>query len=87
MPDDDLESLTGFDTLDFADHDSEEVATNSQHVQGLRFMFKDMVSLLNVEEVFKKVNAKGEKWEKDNPKTTSEEKNSQNANQTKGSKI
>ncbi|GKB13213.1 hypothetical protein Tco_0847136 [Tanacetum coccineum] len=37
------------------------VATNSQHVQDLRVMFKDMVSLLEVAKVFKKANAEGEK--------------------------
>nr|GEW94398.1 retrovirus-related Pol polyprotein from transposon TNT 1-94 [Tanacetum cinerariifolium] len=42
------------------------VATNSQHVQDLRVMFKDMVSLLEETEVFKKANAEGEKWEKNN---------------------
>ncbi|GJX69737.1 hypothetical protein Tco_0305464 [Tanacetum coccineum] len=43
------------------------VATNSQHVQDLRVMFKDMVSLLEAAEVFKKANAEEEKWEKNNP--------------------
>ncbi|GKF30711.1 hypothetical protein Tco_0100509, partial [Tanacetum coccineum] len=33
------------------------VVTNSQHVQDLRVMFKDMVSLLEAAEVFKKANA------------------------------
>ncbi|GJV70975.1 hypothetical protein Tco_1490970 [Tanacetum coccineum] len=37
------------------------VATNSQHVQDLRVMFKDMVSLLETAEVFKKANVEGEK--------------------------
>nr|GEY59412.1 retrovirus-related Pol polyprotein from transposon TNT 1-94 [Tanacetum cinerariifolium] len=37
------------------------VATNSQHVHDLRVMFKDMVSLLEATEVFKKANAEGEK--------------------------
>ncbi|GJZ23008.1 hypothetical protein Tco_0560467 [Tanacetum coccineum] len=37
------------------------VATNSQHVQDLRVMFKDMVSLLEAAKVFKKANAEGEK--------------------------
>ncbi|GJS83128.1 hypothetical protein Tco_0749669, partial [Tanacetum coccineum] len=37
------------------------VATNSQHVQDLRVMFKDMVFLLEAAEVFKKANAEGEK--------------------------
>ncbi|GKA33175.1 hypothetical protein Tco_0719542 [Tanacetum coccineum] len=35
--------------------------TNSQHVQDLRIMFKDMVPLLEVAEVFKKAKDKGEK--------------------------
>nr|GFA60371.1 hypothetical protein [Tanacetum cinerariifolium] len=43
------------------------VATNSQHVHDLRVIFKDMVSLLEAAEVFKKANAQGEKWEKNNP--------------------
>ncbi|GKC20881.1 hypothetical protein Tco_1023031, partial [Tanacetum coccineum] len=37
------------------------VATNSQHVQDLTVMFKDMVSLLEAAEVFKKANVKGKK--------------------------
>nr|GEX60700.1 hypothetical protein [Tanacetum cinerariifolium] len=37
------------------------VATNSQHVQDLRVMFKDMVSLLKASKVFKKADAEGEK--------------------------
>ncbi|GJR89707.1 hypothetical protein Tco_0213718, partial [Tanacetum coccineum] len=32
------------------------VATNSQHVQDLRVMFKDMVSLMEAAKVFKKAN-------------------------------
>ncbi|GJT83629.1 hypothetical protein Tco_1057971 [Tanacetum coccineum] len=40
------------------------VATNSQHVRDLRVMIKDIVSLLEAAKVFKKDNAKGEKWEK-----------------------
>nr|GEX11333.1 hypothetical protein [Tanacetum cinerariifolium] len=60
------------------------VAINSQHVYDLMVMFKDMVSLLKVAEVFKKANAKGEKWEKNNP---GEEKDAQHPNQTKGEKI
>nr|GEU74514.1 hypothetical protein [Tanacetum cinerariifolium] len=43
------------------------MATNSQHVRDLRVMFKDMVSILEAAEVFKRANAKGEKWEKNNP--------------------
>ncbi|GKE12556.1 hypothetical protein Tco_1416107 [Tanacetum coccineum] len=35
------------------------VASNSQHVQDLRVMFKDIVSLLKAAEVFKKANAEG----------------------------
>ncbi|GJW58121.1 hypothetical protein Tco_0104852 [Tanacetum coccineum] len=35
------------------------VASNSQHVQDHRVMFKDMVSLLEAEEVFKKANVRG----------------------------
>ncbi|GJZ14696.1 retrovirus-related pol polyprotein from transposon TNT 1-94 [Tanacetum coccineum] len=60
------------------------MATNSQHVQYLRVMFKDMVSLLEVAEVFKKANAEGEKWEKNNP---AEEKDAQHPDQTKGEQI
>nr|GEW65303.1 hypothetical protein [Tanacetum cinerariifolium] len=37
------------------------MATNSQHVQDLRTMFMDIVSLLEAAAVFKKANAKGEK--------------------------
>ncbi|GJZ78672.1 Toll/interleukin-1 receptor domain-containing protein [Tanacetum coccineum] len=37
------------------------MATNSQHVQDLRLMFKDMVLLLEETEVFKKANAEREK--------------------------
>nr|GEY70133.1 hypothetical protein [Tanacetum cinerariifolium] len=136
MPDDDLVSLTGFETPESADNDSQEgiaetfnafvdmsaqsdplshvlgelctlntkelskaiktklgvsvrnkvrkgikavsnkiasiqstVATNPQHVQDLRLMFKDMVFLLKAAEVFKKANAEGEKWEKNNLET------------------
>ncbi|GKA43908.1 retrovirus-related pol polyprotein from transposon TNT 1-94, partial [Tanacetum coccineum] len=124
MPNDDLVSLTGFETPDSADDDSKEgtgetlcasadmpaqsdpfghlhevicildnkidqlessitkkvtddihssvvsnklasvqstVATNSQHVQDLSSMYKDMVFLLEAAEVFKKANAEGEK--------------------------
>ncbi|GJX99854.1 hypothetical protein Tco_0356873 [Tanacetum coccineum] len=39
----------------------------SKHVRDLRVMFKDMVNLLEAVEVFKKTNAEGEKWEKNNP--------------------
>ncbi|GJR09987.1 hypothetical protein Tco_0792639 [Tanacetum coccineum] len=60
------------------------VATNSQHVHDLRVMFKDMVSLLQAAEVFKKANAEGEKWEKKNP---AKEKDSQHPDQTKGEQI
>ncbi|GKD33749.1 hypothetical protein Tco_1249258 [Tanacetum coccineum] len=60
------------------------VDTISQHVQDVRIMFKDMVSLLEVAEVFKKANAEGEKWEKNNP---AEEKDAQHPHQTKGEKI
>ncbi|GJR18032.1 hypothetical protein Tco_0966559 [Tanacetum coccineum] len=49
------------------------VATNSQHVQDLRSMYKDMVFLLEASEVLKKANAEGEKWEKNNPKTPTKE--------------
>ncbi|GKE11324.1 hypothetical protein Tco_1414875 [Tanacetum coccineum] len=49
------------------------VATNSQHVQDLRSMYKDMVFLLEAAKVFKKDNAEREKWEKNNPKTPIEE--------------
>ncbi|GKF15269.1 hypothetical protein Tco_0056731 [Tanacetum coccineum] len=60
------------------------MATNSQHVQELMLMFKDMVFHLEVEEAFKKANAEGEKWEKNNPKTPTEEKDAQNPDQTQG---
>ncbi|GKF58261.1 hypothetical protein Tco_0171798, partial [Tanacetum coccineum] len=60
------------------------VDTNSQHVQDLRIMFKDMVSLLEAAEVFKKANAEGEKWEKNNPESPAEEKDAQHPDQTKG---
>ncbi|GKB60528.1 hypothetical protein Tco_0916714 [Tanacetum coccineum] len=46
------------------------VESNSQHVQDLMLMFKDMFSLLEVAEVFKKANAEGEKWEKNNPEAS-----------------
>ncbi|GJZ47715.1 hypothetical protein Tco_0601547 [Tanacetum coccineum] len=60
------------------------VDTNSQHVQDIRIMFKDMVSLLEAADVFKKANAEGEKWEKNNPESLVEEKDAQHPNQTKG---
>ncbi|GKC67633.1 hypothetical protein Tco_1100231 [Tanacetum coccineum] len=47
-------------------------------------MFKDMVLILEVAEVFKNANAEGEKWEKNNPKTPIEEKDAQNPDQTQG---
>ncbi|GJV72146.1 putative reverse transcriptase domain-containing protein [Tanacetum coccineum] len=59
------------------------VDTNSQHVQDLRIMFKDMVSLLEEAEVFIKANAEGEKWEKNNPESPAEEKDAQHPDQTK----
>ncbi|GKB26979.1 hypothetical protein Tco_0866380 [Tanacetum coccineum] len=58
--------------------------TNSQHVQDIRIMFKDMVSLLEAAEVFKKANYEGEKWEKNNPESPVEEKDAQHPDQTKG---
>ncbi|GJT87736.1 hypothetical protein Tco_1069453 [Tanacetum coccineum] len=60
------------------------VAINSQHVQDIRLMFKDMVFLLEAAEVFKKANAEGEKREKNNPETPTEEKDAQNPDQTQG---
>nr|GEX91346.1 hypothetical protein [Tanacetum cinerariifolium] len=60
------------------------VATNSQHVQDLRLMFKDMVFLLEAADVFKKANAEGEKWEKNNLETLNKEKDAQHPNQTQG---
>ncbi|GJW00599.1 hypothetical protein Tco_1555850 [Tanacetum coccineum] len=45
---------------------------------------KDMVSLLKAVEVFKKANAEGGKWEKNNPKSPVEEKDAQHPDQTKG---
>ncbi|GKC81501.1 hypothetical protein Tco_1137218 [Tanacetum coccineum] len=52
------------------------IATNSQHVTDLIRTFKDMNFLLEVVEVFKKANAEGEKWEKNNPETPTQEANS-----------
>ncbi|GJS62177.1 retrovirus-related pol polyprotein from transposon TNT 1-94 [Tanacetum coccineum] len=52
-------------------------------LKDLRIMFKDMVSLLEVAEVFKKANAEGEKWEKNNPESTAEEKDAQHPDQSK----
>ncbi|GJX47459.1 reverse transcriptase domain-containing protein [Tanacetum coccineum] len=49
------------------------MATNSQHVQDLRSMYKDMVFFLEAAKVFKKANVKGEKWEKNNPETPTKE--------------
>ncbi|GJX17160.1 hypothetical protein Tco_0217992 [Tanacetum coccineum] len=59
------------------------IAINSQHVRDLRLMYKDMVSLLKAAEVFKKANAEGEKWEKNNPESPTEEKDAQNPDQAK----
>ncbi|GKC41335.1 hypothetical protein Tco_1059057 [Tanacetum coccineum] len=50
------------------------VDINSQHIQDLKLMFKDMFSLLEAAEVFKKANAEGKKWEKNNPESPAEEK-------------
>nr|GEV06717.1 hypothetical protein [Tanacetum cinerariifolium] len=58
------------------------VATNSQHVQDLRIMFHDMVSLLSAAEVFQKANVEGEKWEKNNPESPAEKKDAQHLEQT-----
>nr|GEY50443.1 hypothetical protein [Tanacetum cinerariifolium] len=60
------------------------MANNSQHVQDLKVMFKEMVSLIEAAEVFKKANAEGEKWEKNNH---ADEKNAPHPDQTKGEKI
>ncbi|GJZ82555.1 hypothetical protein Tco_0647728 [Tanacetum coccineum] len=60
------------------------MATNSQHVQDLRVMFHDIVSLLEVVEIFKKANDEGEKWEKNN---TAKEKDAQHPDQIKGEQI
>ncbi|GJZ10544.1 hypothetical protein Tco_0545303, partial [Tanacetum coccineum] len=60
------------------------VATNSQHDQDLMVMFKDMVSLLEAAEVFKKANHEREKWEKNN---LVQEKDAQHPDQTKGEQI
>nr|GEV56749.1 hypothetical protein [Tanacetum cinerariifolium] len=109
MPDDDLVSLTGFETPNSADDDFKEgagetfnafadmparkkegpqkdeggfdklasiqstMATISQRVQDLRSMYKDMVFLLEAAEVFKKAKDEGERWEKNNPETPTEE--------------
>ncbi|GKB82125.1 hypothetical protein Tco_0949020 [Tanacetum coccineum] len=132
MPDDDLASLTGFKTTDFADNDSKEGTAETFHASAdtqaqsdplgylyeelrtltikshrfvtlqqelskviktelgmlvknkdLRLMFKDIVFLLEAAEVFKKAKAEGEKWEKNDPKTPTEEKDAQNPDQTK----
>nr|GEW59597.1 hypothetical protein [Tanacetum cinerariifolium] len=45
---------------------------------------KDIVSLLEATEVFKKANAEGDKWEKNNPESHTEEKDAQYPNQSKG---
>ncbi|GJT57812.1 hypothetical protein Tco_0992866 [Tanacetum coccineum] len=60
------------------------VATNSQHVRDLRVMIKDIVSLLEAAKVFKKDNAKGEKWEKNNHV---DETDAPHPDQTKGEQI
>ncbi|GKE21513.1 hypothetical protein Tco_1433025 [Tanacetum coccineum] len=62
------------------------MTTNSQHVQDLSSIFKDMVILLEAAEVFIKANAEGEKWEKNNLKTPTKEKDAQNFDQTQGEK-
>nr|GEV46178.1 hypothetical protein [Tanacetum cinerariifolium] len=117
MPDDDLASMTGFETQDSADHVSKEVdqgaiksfvtesiaeelpqveaqkeLSQSLHnkmkksisLKDLIIMFKDMISLLEAAEVFKKANAEGEKWEKNNPEAPVEEQDAQHPDQTKG---
>ncbi|GJU02109.1 hypothetical protein Tco_1073192 [Tanacetum coccineum] len=53
-------------------------------VKDLRIMYNDMVSLLKAVKVFKKANAEGEKWEKNNTESLTEEKDAQNPDQTKG---
>nr|GEU87605.1 reverse transcriptase domain-containing protein [Tanacetum cinerariifolium] len=58
------------------------VATNSQHVQDLRSMYKDMVFLLEAAEIYKKANTEGDKWEKNNPETPTKE----NSDQPQGKK-
>ncbi|GJX13265.1 hypothetical protein Tco_0205023 [Tanacetum coccineum] len=60
------------------------VATNCHHVQDLRLMFHDMVSLLSAAEVFQKANAEGEKWEKNNPESLTKKKDAQHPEQTEG---
>ncbi|GJR37615.1 hypothetical protein Tco_1213299 [Tanacetum coccineum] len=60
------------------------VDRNSQHVQDLRIMFKDMASLLKAAEVLKKANTEGEKCEKNNPESPAKEKDAQHPDQTKG---
>ncbi|GKA36691.1 hypothetical protein Tco_0723256 [Tanacetum coccineum] len=47
---------------------------------------KDIVSLLEAAEFFKKANAEGEKWEKNNPESPTEEKDAQHPDQTKREK-
>ncbi|GKE48161.1 hypothetical protein Tco_1479419, partial [Tanacetum coccineum] len=46
-------------------------------LKDLKLMFKDMFSLLEAAEVFKKANAEGDKWEKNNPEAA-------HPNQSKG---
>ncbi|GJT08720.1 hypothetical protein Tco_0843182, partial [Tanacetum coccineum] len=52
--------------------------------QDLRLMFKDMFSLLEAAEVFKKANTEGEKWEKNNPEYLAKEKDALRPDQSKG---
>ncbi|GJW60181.1 hypothetical protein Tco_0109516 [Tanacetum coccineum] len=54
------------------------IATNSQHVIDLRQAFHDMIFLLESAEVFKKANAEGEKWEKNNLESPAQKENAQN---------
>ncbi|GKC23603.1 hypothetical protein Tco_1025753 [Tanacetum coccineum] len=56
----------------------------SIRLKDLQIMFKDMVSLLEAAKVFKKANAEGEKWEKNNPESPAEENDAQHPDQTKG---
>nr|GEZ10585.1 hypothetical protein [Tanacetum cinerariifolium] len=55
----------------------------SIRLKDLWIMFKEMVSLLEATEVFKKANAEGEKWEKNNPESPAKEKDAQYVDQTK----
>ncbi|GJX34611.1 hypothetical protein Tco_0246168 [Tanacetum coccineum] len=86
MPDDDLVSLTGFETPDSADDDSKEgtgetfYASADMRAQShpLGHLHEELRILNNKidqleSSITKKANAEGEKWEKNNPETPTEE--------------